>query len=169
MKPNTLLPIFILAFAAAPAQSTAPEPTSELRNYQNWSVQCKRTEAEQKSCALFQRLLLKNGQMLVLFRIEKDVIRNDQEPPVNIGVFSLPVGVHLPSGLTVQVDENEPAKLVYERCDPVACHAGTVLDESWIRLLKKGEICKVSFNDLSGKTVTVTLSLRGFSAGFNSF
>lgn len=156
------------------AQETAGEdpnaaPNAELKNFKNWSVQCVlNEETDSRACVLFHQMMLENGQRLLAFQIA-DTNTGQQDAPANyVAVITVPLGVHLPSGLRLEVDEAEPVDLVFERCDQAGCYAGTPLSETLKETLRKGKNCQISFNNLEGKTVKATVPLSGFTAGFNA-
>lgn len=68
----------------------------------------------------------------------------------------------------MQIDEADPMGMEFERCDQGGCYAGQPMSQELTSALSKGKECKVSFNKLDGKTITATLPLRGFTAGYNS-
>ena len=148
-------------------QPEPTEPNAEMLNFENWTVQCVRNDEDQKNCFLYQPILLRDGQRLLLFRVQKDVEIAGSDEPSDVAILTVPLGVHLPSGITLQVDEEEPFTLEYERCDQQGCFSGTVIDDALLNSFIGGSNCKVSFNDLSGQTITATLSLLGFTAGYN--
>ena len=171
INPKTLtLLACLVAPGAAIAQEEEAEPTepnAELLNFENWTVQCVRAEDDQKNCFLYQPILLRDGQRLLLFRVQRNVAIAGNEEPSDVAILTVPLGVHLPSGITLQVDEEEPITLEYERCDQQGCFSGMVIDDAMLNSFIEGSNCMVSFNDLSGQTITATLSLRGFTAGYN--
>ncbi len=143
------------------------EPDSELKNYGNWSVQCVRNEeTKSKNCVLFQQLILESGQRLLSMQINKATITTDDTTPDFVVILNTPLGVHLPSGARIQIDKAEPVDLVYERCDRAGCYAGVPVDEGLQTALTKGKACNVTITNLLGKTITGSLSLKGFTDGF---
>ena len=157
----------VIAYAQSESDNTSPD--SELLNFESWSVQCVRQQAsEQRACFMYQPIFLKDGQRLLLFRVQKNVPMSDGASAADIAVITVPLGVHLPSGIALQIDDNNPISFAYERCDQGGCFSGAVLEDDLLSALKSGTACKLSFNDLSGQTITATLSLKGFTKAYNS-
>ncbi len=145
------------------------EPNTELKNFENWSVQCSRnSESGEKACALFTQVTLENGQRLLTLQI-RDISRDpNNSGPNYVAIVTVPLGVHLPSGIRMQVDDTKALELIYERCDQGGCYAGTAVGETLSAALKAGKDCIISFNNLEGKTLKATLPLKGYTAGFNA-
>ena len=82
--------------------------------------------------------------------------------------FVLPLGVSLPGGVSITVDDGQPVRLRYERCDGAGCVAPLALGQELIAALKGGRWARVAFFDPSGQEISVPVSLLGFTAGFNA-
>ncbi len=148
----------------APGALPLPEP----QRYTDWTVQCA-TDAESgaENCVLFQHLTVDTGQRLMTMQVSKLPPREGQTESRAL-VVTVPLGVHLPSGMRLQVDDAEAIDLTYERCDQGGCYAGSILDASLLESLMKGNDCRVTFNNLNGKSITATMSLSGFTAGYRA-
>jgi len=70
--------------------------------------------------------------------------------------------------LSVTVDEGQPLRLRYERCEPNGCLAPLPLDDQLIRSFKGGRWARVAFFDASRREISVPVSLLGFTAGFDA-
>lgn len=156
------------------AQETAADgeenlqPNAEIKSFINWNVQCLRNEQTgDNNCTLFQHLNVDSGQRLLTMQVNKLPPREGQTDSQAI-VVTVPLGVHLPSGMRMQVDEGKPLELTYERCDQGGCYAGSILNESLLEALIAGKSNRVTFNNLRGEAITATLSLSGFTAGFRA-
>lgn len=156
---------------SVPAQQSEPEPDSELRTYQDWSVRCVKSNDGDEACVLFQRVTMNDngGRPVAVMRVQKNVVRSEEEGPVDIAVVIAPLGVHLPSGLALRVDDGEPVELTFEHCDRRGCYAGMKLTAELRSKLMEGSTCQISFTNLAGETITPSLSLSGFTDGYNSF
>jgi invasion protein IalB len=79
-----------------------------------------------------------------------------QPPELQVQV---PLGVYLPAGAAVQVDENPPQSLRFKACDRSGCYAQTSLSADFFAQLRKGKQFVLTFKNASKKTITVPLSL----------
>ncbi len=79
-------------------------------------------------------------------------------------VILVPIGVRLPPGIGLQVDDRKARNIFFERCSPARCQAHVVLDEKMLKNFKAGLVGHVTFQDSAGRTMTVDFSLKGFTA-----
>ncbi|NKB75881.1 MAG: hypothetical protein GKR96_02275 [Gammaproteobacteria bacterium] len=159
----SLLWVFLTWSAFTFAQETTDNV--ETQQFTDWTVQCTVTDGTQKTiCVLFYRVLLDNGYPLLVFQVTKSPEVDDRF----IGVFDVPLGVYLPTGVTMTIDNAESIQLSFERCDQNGCYAGTSLSEEIVQSLKKGQQAKVTFIDIANQKITATVSLDGFTAGLRA-
>jgi invasion protein IalB len=85
-----------------------------------------------------------------------------------VAIVTLPLGVHLPSGLQLQVDEGEEIRVPIEVCTPNGCQAGVNVKSPLRESLLKGATLKLTIHDPTGKAATLAVSLSGFTAGLGS-
>jgi len=150
---------FALTLAIA---ASAAEP-EDGASFKDWTVRCEAAEGQPSRCAIVQRLLLKQQQKRIL-----DVAVGYMLDDKPAAFFVLPLGVSLPGGVSVTVDDGQPVRLRYERCDANGCLAPLALSQELIGALKGGRWARVAFFDPSGKEISVPVSLVGFTAGFNA-
>ena len=128
-----------------------------------WAVNCKSGAKEKElECRMSQTVVLKqSGQVLtnVAFRIPTDTKKLEI-------IVQLPLGMLLPAGATVQVDENPPQRLNIRACDRSGCFAQAPIAPETLALLRKGKQLKVGFQNLAEKQITIPLSLDGFGDAY---
>ena len=135
------------------------------QTFKDWTARCdKAPEGGRPVCYIVQHVLLKKGNQPLL-QVSVGNMADGGKPAA---FFSLPLGVSLPGGLSVKVDEAQPLRLRYERCDRAGCHAPLALDDDLIKALKGGRWARVAFFDATRREVSVPVSLAGFTAGFDS-
>jgi len=143
----------------------APAAIEDGQTFDNWTVGCEPVEAERRrQCFIYQNLVLREGGQRVL-HVAIGYLPDDDTP---IGLVTLPLGISLPPGASVRVDEAEPLRFPIERCEPNGCRAGFRLEPELLEAFKKGEEARVTFHDASRQPVTVPLSLQGFTAGLRA-
>ena len=74
----------------------------------------------------------------------------------------VPLGMALPPGIQVKVDENEPIKLQYTLCHAAGCTAETEATPAIIEEMKKGKQVIVAAINLAGKAIGFPVPLVGF-------
>ena len=151
----------LIALASFPA-SAAPEDGAIFKD---WTTRCEETEAsETPTCYIFQNLTLKKDNRRLL-HVAVGYLREGDQPAA---FFTLPLGVSLPGGLSLTVDNGKPVRMRYERCETTGCLAPLALNDQLIRAFKGGRWARVAFFDASRQEVSVPVSLLGFTAGFNA-
>ena len=149
-------------------------PTAEAKTYDNWTYRCELAQqndqkkdaaagrGDKKQCAIVQNLVLKQGGQTVM-RVVVGLAPEQNQP---FALFTLPLGVILPPGVALKIDEADPLEFPYEICQPDGCKAVLKLDDATIDKLKKGGKAEVSFHGAGRREVKVPLSLKGFGTAF---
>ena len=87
-----------------------------------------------------------------------------------IGIMTLPHGLHIPSGVTMQVDGIGAFKPNLIDCGAQFCRAAFGLTDMILAAFKKGKTSTVVIVDSkSQKKLSVRYSLAGFSKAYNSY
>lgn len=126
-----------------------------------WTLRCEALGAHHE-CILLQNLVLgASGQTVLQFAI--GYAPGDPTPTV---LMSLPLGIALPPGVTIRIDDGKPATFPVERCEPAGCRAGMKLRQQTIDQLSAGHELTITFYDAEREAIEVPVSLAGFSSGF---
>jgi invasion protein IalB len=80
----------------------------------------------------------------------------------------LPLGLSIPAGVQVSVDDGPEMALTLERCLRAGCVAGRVLSAEDIATLRRGTVLAIRFDAAPGRTVDLEGSLSGISAGLDA-
>lgn len=139
--------------AAEPEKNTGPA----------WSLNCSvLKDKKTKSCNVSQSLyILKTKQRLLTVSIRK--IAKQQKHTI---LISLPHGLFLPAGTTLQIDKNKAIRIPVQTADANGSYAGGLLQQDFLNLMNKGKSLKVSFFNSNRKAITVPVALKGFSSAF---
>jgi invasion protein IalB len=81
-------------------------------------------------------------------------------------IVQLPLGLYLPSGTTVKVDEGTSQRLNFRACDRNGCYAMAPVSSTLLQTMRNGERLLVSFQNLEQKPIDVPLSLDGFDEAY---
>jgi invasion protein IalB len=143
--------------------ATTPESSAAAeKKGPGWAVNCKSAAADTGlECRLSQTVVTQQGQVLadVTFRIPAD--KKDPESIVRV-----PLGIFLPGGATLQVDDKTPQSLKFRACDRNGCYAQGSASAQMLKDLQAGKELKVSFKNLAENDVDVPLSLDGFADAY---
>lgn len=157
--------------ADAPTEPAASSSTNPLHGqvFQDWTVRCEAVPASDgqtyEQCHMYQDWQEEDRQLRILHIA---VAYPRQQPDQAVAVMTLPLGVYLPPGVTVQIDQGTPIKVAIERCEAVGCKAGFALEEQVLAAMRRGVKANVTFSDLRRQPLTIPVSLRGFTAGLRA-
>lgn len=155
--------------APAPAAQPAPKPTQQAQadgapGQPDWIVRC--TSASRDAaleCAMEQNAVLtKTGQTVVLINIR---IAPDTRTP--IALLQLPLGLNLPVGAKLQVDEGKTFDLQIQTCESRGCYASTPVAADLLAALRSGKQLKVSFQNMANETIAIPMPLSDFAAAYD--
>ncbi len=80
----------------------------------------------------------------------------------------VPLGVYLPNGLGLQVDNGEPRAAPFERCIPDGCVVRAPISSAMLGQMRAGGSAFLILSRSPTETVKVPMSLSGFTAAFGS-
>ena len=121
-------------------------------------------EEGQTICQIVQTLTEKSSDQPVL-QVAVGYLPETEKP---VAAFLLPLGIWLPPGLQLQVDDGKTGRVPMDTCDPGGCRAGVELDDEFLALMKKGRELNVTFGGRNRKGITVPVSLQGFTSALDS-
>ena len=139
-----------------PANDAAPQP--------GWAARCASASREGPlECAIEQTAVLsKTGQLIVLVNIR---VSGDTHAPV--ALVQLPLGLDLPAGVKVAVDDGKAIDLPIQTCENRGCFASTPIAPELLAALKSGKQLKVSFQNLAKEMITIPMLLADFAAAYD--
>lgn len=151
----------------APAEPQAEPPAASPRDgqqIQDWTLRCAQQSTDAPElCEMFQRHVDEQGNVVLHAVIGK--LPDNPNPGF---LIILPLGISLPAGTSVRIDDGEDVAVPVERCVAQGCRIELLLDPDLIALLKRGRQATVSFHayDRQGQVqrVSIPISLLGFTA-----
>lgn len=137
------------------------------QRFDDWTVGCEKLPGmDRERCFIYQTVVNKdNDEPVLQMAIGYLPVENNKTQPA--ALITLPLGVALPPGVGLKVDDNEPIRLQYERCVPNGCIAGFPLNDTMINQFKRGLKAEIRVHD-GTRAVAMPISLKGFTAGFNA-
>lgn len=149
---------------AAPAPSATPQADPNTPPPPGWVARCASTSRESPlECAVEETAVLsKTGQLIVLVNIR---VASDTRQPV--ALVQLPLGLNLPVGAKVQVDEGKAYDLQIQTCENRGCYANLPIAPDLLATLRTGKQLKVSFQNLGKETITIPMPLTDFAAAYD--
>ncbi|MEX2617908.1 MAG: invasion associated locus B family protein [Alphaproteobacteria bacterium] len=156
----SLTAALLCLFLASPVQ--AQNPHGQI--FDAWRVQCNSPTGAPAVCQMFQNIVVKDsGEPVLRFFVG---YQGEGETP--IGVLVVPLGVHLPSGITLKIDDGQAYELTIEVCLPNGCRARFGFDRNFLDLFKQGSNGTVSFVGGNRQPFNVPISLIGFTAALKA-
>jgi invasion protein IalB len=154
------------AAQAAPATPAAPqaETPPAAPAAPGWAARCSSAGRETPlECAMEQTAVLsKTGQLVILVNIR---VPSDTHAPV--ALLQLPLGLNLPVGVKMQVDEGKTTDLQIQTCDNRGCYTSTPVAPDLLAALKSGKQLKLSFQNLNKETITIPMPLADFAPTYD--
>jgi invasion protein IalB len=147
--------------AAAPADNNGATPAPPPPG---WAPRCGSASRDAPlECAIEQSAVMpRTGQLVILVNIR---VPADTHTPS--ALIQLPLGLHLPSGAKLQVDEGATTDMQIQTCEARGCYAGTTIAPELLAAMKSGKQLKISFQNLNKETLTVPLPLADFAAAYD--
>ncbi len=170
--------LFLAGAALLVASATGVSAQGTLKSkFGDWQHRCDRPAANgAEQCILIQNVLDQSDLNLavVVLRVEDSVAtaearkKDPAAPVVRRPVLRVitPLGILLPRGLGLKIDEREIGSTGFVRCLESGCVAEVDMDNALIEAFRKGKIAlfAVFLTPEEGRGLPVTLS--GFEQGF---
>jgi len=151
---------------APPVAQATPAPTADGANMSappGWVARCSSANrGAPLECAIEQTAVLtKTGQLIVLINI-----RVSAETRAPVGIVQLPLGLNLPAGAKLQVDDGKTSDVQVQTCEARGCYANLQISPDMLAALKSGKELKVSFQNMAKETITIPMPLADFGAAY---
>jgi invasion protein IalB len=162
---SAALGLMALLGAAAPALGQTPEGGTVKAQHGDWQVVCKPPPpgAKHEICALVQSVTAEdrnNIGLTVYFQKFSDGRRV-------LRVFA-PLGVLLPPGLGLKIDDKDVGHAPFVRCHSFACYAQVVAEPPLIEQLKNGKTAVFIIFQSEEAGIGIPISLAGFGQALAS-
>lgn len=146
-----------MVFSANALQDTAEEAPPQ----DAWAVGCSKLPQvpNRLTCQMQQTAVTDTGQRVIAVAMMFDQGAND--PQVTI---SLPHGLHLPSGINIQIDENDMINRDITTANQQGSHAVFRADADFLRQIQAGYVMKIQMTNDAMDPVQFDLPLLGSSS-----
>jgi invasion protein IalB len=130
----------------------------------DWQIRCDTPPgAQAEQCALIQSVTAEDRPNVGLTVI---VLKTADQKSRLMRVLA-PLGVLLPSGLGLKIDQTDIGRAGFVRCLPNGCVAEVVMDEKLVGQLKTGQLATFIIFQTPEEGIGIPLSLAGFAAGYD--
>ena len=161
---HCLLSLTLIAvLAAVPAERAAPKARSG-RCINDWQIRCDTPPgAKNEQCALIQSVTAEDRANVGLTVI---VLKTADAKSRLMRVVA-PLGVLLPSGLGLKIDQADIGRAGFVRCLPNGCIAEVVMDDTLIAKLRNGKTATFIIFQTPEEGIGFPMSLAGFGEGYD--
>jgi len=130
----------------------------------DWQIRCDTPPgAQNEQCALMQSVTAEDRPNVGLTVI---VLKTTDQKSRLMRVVA-PLGVLLPSGLGLKIDNTDVGRAGFVRCLPNGCVAEVVMDDKLIDQLRNGQTSTFIIFQTPEEGIGFPMSLKGFGEGFD--
>ena len=131
----------------------------------DWQVRCDSPPGGQENqCALVQSVTAEDHPDVGLTII---VVKNAEQKSTLLRVLA-PMGVFLPAGLGLKIDEVDVGRVGFVRCLPNGCVAEVVMDDNLLTQLRTGQTATFIIFQTPDEGIGFPINLQGFGDGVDS-
>lgn len=124
-----------------------------------WSVQC-----DDSQCQMYAEIRLGNGALF------HNIVFRQIEDGRYAGIMKLPLGIHLPSGVKIGIDDEGIIEARLITCRPDGCEAAFAATENVVGYFKRGLLMSVVVRKVSDRQqMAMNYSLMGFTKAWGEF
>ncbi|GLK78563.1 invasion associated locus B family protein [Methylopila turkensis] len=161
--------LFSAAAAAAAVLAALAQPAfaqgAVKATHGDWQMRCDTPAGAQgEQCALVQSVTADDMPNVGLTVI---ALKTADKKSRLLRVLA-PLGVLLPSGLGLRIDQTEVGRAGFVRCMTNGCVAEVVLEDQLVNQLKSGQSATFIIFQTPEKGIGVPVSLKGFGPGFDA-
>lgn len=131
----------------------------------DWELRCETPAGSAKEqCALLQSLAAEDRPNVNLMVITlKTADKKNRLLRVNA-----PLGVLLPNGLGLQIDQTDIGRAGFVRCLPTGCVAEVIMDDKLLDQVRNGKTATFIIYQTPEEGIGIPMSLTGFGQGFDA-
>jgi len=152
-----------MALAALPAgRANAQGAVKSV--HKDWQIRCDTPPgAKSEQCALIQSVTAEDRANVGLTVI----ILKTADAKSRLMRVVAPLGVLLPSGLGLKIDNADIGRAGFVRCLPNGCIAEVVMDDNLIKQLRNGQTSTFIIFQTPEEGIGFPISLKGFGEGYD--
>ncbi len=136
--------------------------------FRDWTARCSGAGGDGAQVCVLEQIVFSDDGERPMLRAAAGYLEQPggrAEPAI---LTTVPLMVALQPGLTVSIDGGDAFVADFHHCTPEGCVAGLPLDERVMGAFRSGADAEIQVATIDGATITMTMSLRGFSAGFDA-
>lgn len=151
--------------AAVPAGEIAPAPNvSKAEDFDDWKMECI-ISGKEEACSLLQQRVVRREKGIAIILVGRISLLQQKDKIVPHLRLVTPVGVWLPSGLALKLDNGRQINAPFLMCGADGCMTDLGLSEEFLPKVKKSNKLYVAYKLGDQPQTTVELSMKGVTAG----
>lgn len=155
--------IFLFLLLVVPAQAFAQGQVKSKHG--DWDLRCDTPPgAQSQQCVIMQFVTAQDRENVGL----SVVVMKTADKQARILRVLAPLGVLLPRGLGLRIDNTDMGTTGFIRCLPNGCVSEVLMDDSLIQQLRSGKQAMFVIFQTPEEGIGVPISLAGFSEGFDA-
>lgn len=155
--------IFLFLLLVVPAQALAQGQVKSKHG--DWDLRCDTPPgAQSQQCVIMQFVTAQDRENVGL----SVVVMKTADKQARILRVLAPLGVLLPRGLGLRIDNTDMGTTGFIRCLPNGCVSEVLMDDSLIQQLRSGKQAMFVIFQTPEEGIGVPISLAGFSEGFDA-
>jgi invasion protein IalB len=159
-----LLALAFAALLAAFAPGTASAQGTVRSVHDDWQIRCENPPgAQNEQCALFQSVVAEDRANVGLTVL----VLKTADAKSRLMRIQAPLGVLLPAGLGLKIDNADVGRAGFVRCLPRGCYAEVVMDDDLVKKLRTGTSATFFIFQTPEEGIGFPVSLKGFGAGYD--
>jgi len=159
-----ILWLFLVAALAVTTSGAALAQGAVKSVHKDWQIRCDTPPgAKSEQCALIQSVTAEDRANVGLTVI---VLKTADQKSKLMRVVA-PLGVLLPSGLGLKIDNADIGRAGFVRCLPNGCIAEVVMDDPLLQKLRTGKTATFIIYQTPEEGIGFPMSLAGFGEGYD--
>ena len=158
-----LIAVFLL-IAGLFGASDAAAQGAVRSTHEDWQIRCETPPgAQSEQCALFQSVVAEDRANVGITVL----VLKTADQKTRLMRVQAPLGVLLPAGLGLKVDNTDVGRAGFVRCLPRGCYAEVVMDDNLVKQLRTGQTATFFIFQTPEEGIGFPLSLKGFGDGYD--
>lgn len=154
------LALALLGAAVAPAAAQGVVRSV----HDDWQIRCETPPgAQAEQCALFQSVVAEDRANVGITVL----VLKTADQKSRLMRIQAPLGVLLPAGLGLKIDQVDVGRAGFVRCLPKGCYAEVVMDDELIKKLRSGTTATFFIFQTPEEGIGFPMSLKGFGEGYD--
>ena len=155
----------LAALALGSLAATAASAQGTVRSvHDDWQIRCENPPgAQNEQCALFQSVVAEDRANVGLTVL----VLKTADQKSRLMRIQAPLGVLLPAGLGLKIDNVDVGRAGFVRCLPRGCYAEVVMDDELVKKLRSGTSATFFIFQTPEEGIGFPVSLKGFGAGYD--